>query len=167
MRWMMYLWKQFRKRRDIASGFVTIQSVKSNWKVGSLPNVAPKFQYVFYASLHASVRLLRQCLSISTGIIMGGRPQGPTHISVVVIPKSNLSLLNMTPKDLYGQMHDTMVWLVWLATHRLIRNENFRIWGRRSEDYRKVFNSEREGPMALVNVWIIWSDPMIYTAPLW
>jgi len=85
----------------------------------------------------------------------------------VVIPKNNLSLLNMPPKDLYGQMHDTMVWLVWLATHRLIRNENFRIWGRRSEDYRKVFNSEREGPMALVNVWIIWSDPMIYTAPLW
>jgi len=76
---------------------------------GNLPNGVPKFQYVFYASAHASVSMLRQCLSISTGIIMAGRPQGCTHISVVVIPKNNLSLLNMTPNDLYGQMHDTMV----------------------------------------------------------
>jgi len=49
--------------------------------MGNLPNSVPKFQYVFYASAHISVRMLRQCLSISTGIIMAGRPQGRTHIS--------------------------------------------------------------------------------------
>src|SRR6218665_2500515 len=40
---------------------------------GNLPNVVPKFQYVFYASAHTSVRMSRRCLSISTGIIMAGR----------------------------------------------------------------------------------------------
>src|SRR6218665_2622778 len=49
--------------------------------MGNLPNSVPKFQYVFYASAHISVRMLRQCLSISTGIIMAGRPQGRTRTS--------------------------------------------------------------------------------------
>ena len=48
---------------------------------GNLPNGVSKFQYVFYASAHTSVRMLHQFLSISTGIIMAGRPQGCTHIS--------------------------------------------------------------------------------------
>jgi len=47
---------------------------------GNLPNGVPKFQYVFYASAHTSVRMLHQCLSISTGIVMAGRPQECTHI---------------------------------------------------------------------------------------
>ena len=58
------------------------------WKItvsitflGNLPNGVPKFQYVFYVSAHTSVRMLHQCLSISTGIIIAGRPQGHTHTS--------------------------------------------------------------------------------------
>jgi len=31
---------------------------------GNLPNGVPKFQYVFYASAHTSVRMLRQCLIV-------------------------------------------------------------------------------------------------------
>jgi len=41
-----------------------------------------------------------------------------------VIAVNMLQTLEVTPKDIYNKMHDRMMWLQWLATHRLIRNNN-------------------------------------------
>jgi ribosomal protein L37AE/L43A len=55
---------------------------------------------------------------------MAGRPRAPSMISNNVLPHGNLQMFNVTPKDIYQQMTDDMSWIIWLAEHRLIRNEH-------------------------------------------
>ena len=61
---------QQKSIKGITNGGTINTGIKCIRFSGNFPNGVPKFQYVFYASPHTSVRMLRQCLSISTRIIM-------------------------------------------------------------------------------------------------
>lgn len=92
------------------------------------------FVYLLYQTTHGTLvpTTHRDHISPVPNIFVQGMKKllvdltvrGAIPFSLCLSICGDLSLLNMTPKDLYGQMHDTMVWLVWLATHRLIQNEN-------------------------------------------
>jgi hypothetical protein len=55
---------------------------------------------------------------------MAGRPQARRVITNDIITVNMLQTLEVTPKDIYDNMDDHMMWLQWLAKHHLIRNSN-------------------------------------------
>jgi len=56
-----------------------------------------------------------------SALTMAGTPQAPRVISNNVMTVNMLQALEVIPTDIYDNMHNRMMWLQWLATHRLIR----------------------------------------------
>src|SRR6218665_3593910 len=101
-------------------------------------------------SAHTSVRMLRQCSSFSTGIIMAGRSQGRTHISphpdyrmdgsanyvtkvgqVMVFSEATCTCTSLLSSGASARRNTSSDSSLTCG----VTTTTFRIWGRHSEDY--------------------------------